>query len=105
MAGLNSQVLHAHSKSSFPVYSTAIALEEEALREMGLIGESMDSIKTLQIRSTLSQAATLGMIVASALMIWKGLICITGSSSPVVVVLSGSMEPGFKRLACKLPFA
>ncbi|KAJ9688617.1 hypothetical protein PVL29_014328 [Vitis rotundifolia] len=64
---------------------------------MGLIGESMDSIKTLQIRSTLSQAATLGMIVASALMIWKGLICITGSSSPVVVVLSGSMEPGFKR--------
>lgn len=60
MAGLNSQVLHAHSKSSFPVYLTAIALEEEALREMGLIGESMDSIKTLQIRSTLSQAATLG---------------------------------------------
>ena len=39
-----------------------------------------------------------GMIVASALMIWKGLICITGSSSPVVVVLSGSMEPGFKRV-------
>ncbi|PAA89448.1 hypothetical protein BOX15_Mlig014004g1, partial [Macrostomum lignano] len=31
------------------------------------------------------------------LMIWKGLIVATGSESPVVVVLSGSMEPGFYR--------
>ncbi|KAG2615054.1 hypothetical protein PVAP13_3NG028500 [Panicum virgatum] len=37
------------------------------------------------------------MIVTSALIIWKGLIVVTGSQSPVVVVLSGSMEPGFKR--------
>ena len=41
----------------------------------------------------------LGMIVTSALIIWKGLMCITGSESPVVVVLSGSMEPGFKRVS------
>ena len=38
-----------------------------------------------------------GMIVTSALIIWKALMCITGSESPVVVVLSESMEPGFKR--------
>ena len=25
-------------------------------------------------------------------------MCLTGSESPVVVVLSGSMEPGFKRV-------
>ncbi|KAK9677197.1 hypothetical protein RND81_11G127200 [Saponaria officinalis] len=37
------------------------------------------------------------MIVTSALIIWKALMCVTGSESPVVVVLSGSMEPGFKR--------
>ncbi|XP_052479288.1 uncharacterized protein LOC105784818 isoform X2 [Gossypium raimondii] len=37
-----------------------------------------------------------GMVISSALIIWKGLICIIGSESPVVVVLSGSMEPGFK---------
>ncbi|XP_073146025.1 uncharacterized protein [Henckelia pumila] len=30
-------------------------------------------------------------------MIWKGLMCITGTESPVVVVLTGSMEPGFGR--------
>ncbi|KAJ9140968.1 hypothetical protein P3X46_031556 [Hevea brasiliensis] len=49
------------------------------------------------IRQALSQAVTLGMIVSSALIIWKTLMCITGSESPVVVVLSESMEPGFKR--------
>lgn len=38
------------------------------------------------------------MIVTSALIIWKGLMCFTGSESPVVVVLSGSMEPGFRRV-------
>uniref|UniRef100_A0A915MBY8 signal peptidase I n=1 Tax=Meloidogyne javanica TaxID=6303 RepID=A0A915MBY8_MELJA len=37
------------------------------------------------------------MIVSSALMIWKGLMVITGSESPIVVVLSGSMEPAFFR--------
>ncbi|XP_050245598.1 uncharacterized protein LOC126693603 isoform X6 [Quercus robur] len=64
---------------------------------MGWIGETMDSIKSLQIRQVLTQAVSLGMIVTSALIIWKALMCITGSESPVVVVLSGSMEPGFKR--------
>jgi signal peptidase len=39
-----------------------------------------------------------GMIVTTALIIWKGLMCITGTESPVVVVLSGSMEPGFQRV-------
>lgn len=38
-----------------------------------------------------------GLIITSALMIWKSLIVFTGSESPIVVVLSGSMEPGFYR--------
>jgi signal peptidase I len=37
------------------------------------------------------------MIIFSALMIWKGLMFITLSESPVVVVLSGSMMPAFQR--------
>lgn len=37
------------------------------------------------------------MICFSALMMWKGLIVATESESPVVVVLSGSMEPAFQR--------
>lgn len=37
------------------------------------------------------------MIVGSALSIWKTLMVITLSESPVVVVLSGSMEPAYYR--------
>jgi signal peptidase len=44
-----------------------------------------------------SQVLSFGMIVSSALMIWKGLMVVTGSESPIVVVLSGSMEPAFHR--------
>jgi len=33
------------------------------------------------------QALNFGMIVSSALMIWKGLMVVTGSESPIVVVL------------------
>jgi signal peptidase I len=43
------------------------------------------------------QVLNLAMIVFSALMIWKGLMVVTKSESPVVVVLSGSMEPAFQR--------
>ncbi|KAB5513760.1 hypothetical protein DKX38_027666 [Salix brachista] len=64
---------------------------------MGWIAENVESIKSMKIRDTLSQLITLGMIVSTALIIWKALMCLTGSESPVVVVLSGSMEPGFKR--------
>jgi signal peptidase len=48
-------------------------------------------------RLALFSLANLAMIVFSALMLWKGLIAVTGSDSPVVVVLSGSMEPAFQR--------
>lgn len=43
------------------------------------------------------QVLNLCMIVCSALMIWKSLMVLTESESPVVVVLSGSMEPAFHR--------
>ncbi|KAH7546408.1 hypothetical protein FEM48_Zijuj01G0197800 [Ziziphus jujuba var. spinosa] len=53
--------------------------------------------KSMKIRQTLSHAVSLGVSVATALMIWKALMCMTGCESPVVVVLTGSMEPGFSR--------
>ncbi|GAB4839162.1 hypothetical protein Ancab_028690 [Ancistrocladus abbreviatus] len=55
------------------------------------------SLKTVPIRQAATQFTNLGMIVTSALMLWKLLICLSGSESPVVVVLTGSMEPGFRR--------
>ncbi|KMZ65531.1 Signal peptidase complex catalytic subunit Sec11 [Zostera marina] len=64
---------------------------------MKWIRESLDSIRSVKIRHVLTLLIRFGLIVTSTLIIWKGLMCISGSASPIVVVLSGSMEPGFKR--------
>ena len=48
-------------------------------------------------RRYVHKAINLGLIVTSALMMWKGLMVLSGCESPVVVVLSGSMEPAFWR--------
>ena len=63
------------------------------------IAEQLTSVRSLMRnkRLALFSVANLAMIVFSALMLWKGLIAVTGSDSPVVVVLSGSMEPAFQR--------
>lgn len=53
------------------------------------------NVKTLRLQ--LNNALTMMMVIASAFAIWKGLSVATGSSSPLVVVLSGSMEPAFQR--------
>ncbi|GBG71571.1 hypothetical protein CBR_g8987 [Chara braunii] len=57
----------------------------------------LDVFRGTSFRHVASQGISLGLIITSALIIWKALMCFTGSESPVVVVLSGSMEPGFKR--------
>eukprot|EP00198_Chlamydomonas_reinhardtii_P008277 XP_001697614.1 signal peptidase, catalytic subunit [Chlamydomonas reinhardtii] len=80
---------------------------------MEFITETYKELKRMNVRQFLGQALQLGefgrtdkrgrglrpgwLIVTSALMIWKSLMLVTGSESPVVVVLSGSMEPGFYR--------
>ena len=66
---------------------------------MKLVENQVKEVKKLwkNKRQLAFQALNLAMIVFSALMIWKGLMVITKSESPVVVVLSGSMEPAFQR--------
>ena len=48
-------------------------------------------------RKMAQKVINLGLIVTSALMMWKGLMVMSNAESPVVVVLSGSMEPAFWR--------
>jgi signal peptidase len=64
---------------------------------MGFIGETVDTLRRMDKRELAQQIINLGMILSSALIIWKTLILFTKSESPVVVVLSGSMEPAFQR--------
>ncbi len=66
---------------------------------MEMVNEQRMQLKILwrDKRLLAFQALNLAMICFSALMIWKGLMVVTNSESPVVVVLSGSMEPAFAR--------
>ncbi|KAG9056941.1 Signal peptidase complex catalytic subunit [Serendipita sp. 407] len=59
-----------------------------------------DELKALQrmgLRQALLQALNFCNIIASGLMMWKGLGLVTNTESPIVVVLTGSMEPAFYR--------
>ncbi|KAG8911309.1 Signal peptidase complex catalytic subunit [Tulasnella sp. 418] len=49
------------------------------------------------VRQALLQALNFATVLASGFMMWKGLGLITNNESPIVVVLSGSMEPAFYR--------
>jgi signal peptidase len=42
-------------------------------------------------------ALNFATVISTALMMWKGLAVLTNCESPIVVVLSGSMEPAFRR--------
>jgi len=64
---------------------------------MDTIQGILQQLKRMPLRQVCEQVIAFGMIVATALIIWKSLMLITGSESPIVVVLSGSMEPGFSR--------
>ncbi|KAJ8311705.1 hypothetical protein KUTeg_011060 [Tegillarca granosa] len=65
---------------------------------MGMLEfDFLDDVRRMNKRQLYYQILNFGMIVSSALMIWKGLMVVTGSESPIVVVLSGSMEPAFYR--------
>ncbi|EXJ67760.1 signal peptidase I [Cladophialophora psammophila CBS 110553] len=48
-------------------------------------------------RQSLSQVLNFALVLSTAFMLWKSLSVIADSPSPIVVVLSGSMEPAFQR--------
>lgn len=55
------------------------------------------SLGALQPRQLAAQVLNFALVLSTAFMLWKGLSVFTDSSSPIVVVLSGSMEPAFQR--------
>ncbi|KAJ3019136.1 UNVERIFIED_CONTAM: Signal peptidase complex catalytic subunit S11C [Siphonaria sp. JEL0065] len=59
--------------------------------------EIFGSFKHMSIRQILHQILNFFLVVSSALAMWKGLAVVTNSESPIVVVLSESMEPAFQR--------
>jgi signal peptidase I len=49
------------------------------------------------VRQSLQQVLNFALVLSTAFMLWKSLSIIADSPSPIVVVLSGSMEPAFQR--------
>ncbi|KAL1934052.1 hypothetical protein VTP01DRAFT_6234 [Rhizomucor pusillus] len=54
-------------------------------------------LRRMNARQVALQVLNIATILASAFMIWKAMGLILNNESPIVVVLSGSMEPGFHR--------
>lgn len=51
----------------------------------------------LKPQALLTQTLNFALILSTAFMLWKTLSILSDSKSPIVVVLSGSMEPAFQR--------
>lgn len=64
---------------------------------MESIKNSIEDVKKLGVRSSLLQVISIGITVGSALMLWNVLKVISYVESPIVVVLTASMEPAFYR--------
>ncbi|KAI0306129.1 hypothetical protein B0F90DRAFT_1808621 [Multifurca ochricompacta] len=62
-----------------------------------MFSEELKTFRRLGFRHVLLQILNFASVLASGLMIYKGLGLITNTESPIVVVLSGSMEPAFYR--------
>src|SRR5436305_12494475 len=57
----------------------------------------MLGLTNMQPRQLATQILNFALVLSTAFMLWKTLSVIADSPSPIVVVLSGSMEPAFQR--------
>ncbi|KAF8558593.1 hypothetical protein OG21DRAFT_1455141 [Imleria badia] len=62
-----------------------------------MFAEELKTLRRLGFRHLLLQVLNFASVIASGLMLWKGLGLFFNTESPIVVVLSGSMEPAFYR--------
>lgn len=103
MLGMESMLGDVQRMDKRQVSTFAAILSKLSAFQVYLVGTGCsfliyrDCIKNESLFQFFYQVLSFGMIVSSALMIWKGLMVVTGSESPIVVVLSGSMEPAFHR--------
>ncbi|OAX34473.1 hypothetical protein K503DRAFT_698666 [Rhizopogon vinicolor AM-OR11-026] len=62
-----------------------------------MFSDELKAFRRLGFRHLLLQVLNFASVMASGLMLWKGLGLFLNTESPIVVVLSGSMEPAFYR--------
>ena len=74
----------------------SIQCSKPKLRKGG-VKKMLSSLSGLSMRQQLTQLLNFALVLSTAFMLWKGLSVLSDSPSPIVVVLSGSMEPAFQR--------
>ncbi|KAL7419026.1 Signal peptidase complex catalytic subunit [Cryptotrichosporon argae] len=62
-----------------------------------MLGAEFARLRKLGVLGLLFQGLNFLSVIASGMMMWQALCLVTNSESPIVVVLSGSMEPAFYR--------
>ncbi|KAH9934223.1 uncharacterized protein B0H18DRAFT_980083 [Fomitopsis serialis] len=62
-----------------------------------MFADELKALRRLGFRHVLLQVLNFIQVLGSGFMMWKGLGLVTNTESPIVVVLSGSMEPAFYR--------
>ena len=58
---------------------------------------AMLGVAGMQPRQLAAHVLNFALVLSTAFMLWKSLSVLADSHSPIVVVLSGSMEPAFQR--------
>ena len=64
---------------------------------ISMFAAQVEALTAFSWRRKVVQLVQLLHVIATSLAAWKGLALVTNTESPIVVVLSGSMEPGFYR--------
>lgn len=62
-----------------------------------MLGAYIKALRKYSFRQYVHQFLAINMMIASALFLWKGLGVLANTHSPIVVVLSASMEPAIHR--------
>ena len=82
--------VHVHVRRQY-FFITSLAFLVKLTHDM------ISELSSLNRRQLVLQILGLGLVITSALVIWRSLVYLANSESPMVVVLSGSMEPAFFR--------
>jgi signal peptidase len=64
---------------------------------MHTVYDTWNEFTSMNLRRRAHQTVNLFLVIATALMTWKFFMVASWSESPIVVVLSGSMEPAYYR--------
>lgn len=94
------QAIALYSSTSTPVATPLASPRRIAIPKLTFVTTqiaAMLGVAGMQPRQLAAQVLNFALVLSTAFMLWKGLSVVSDSPSPIVVVLSGSMEPAFQR--------